>query len=199
MAELDLTNIAAASIATPASGVTALFVDGTNAPTKRLRSKDDAGTVIAYVGQDTTDTLTNKTLVGPVIGAATGTSVTVTGAVRSSSASAGIGYATGAGNAATQLTDKSTTVAFNAICGRITMNNATLNTGDIVSFTFTNTSIAATDVLILNHVSAGTVGAYLLNCQPGAGSAVINVRNTSAGNLSEAIVIGFAVMKAVAS
>ena len=63
MAELDVTNIASASILTPASGVTALYVDGTNAPTKRLRTKDDTGTVVAYVGTDTMDTLTNKSLV----------------------------------------------------------------------------------------------------------------------------------------
>lgn len=62
MAELDVSNIAAASISTPGAGVTAVFVDGTNAPTKRLRTKDDAGTVIAYVGQSTTDTLTNKSV-----------------------------------------------------------------------------------------------------------------------------------------
>ena len=66
MAELDLTNIAVASISTPASGVTAAFVDGTNAPTKRLRTKDDAGTVVIYVGQDTTDALSNKTIITAV-------------------------------------------------------------------------------------------------------------------------------------
>lgn len=42
MAELDLTNIAATSISTPASGVTALFVDSTS---KTLRTKNDAGFV----------------------------------------------------------------------------------------------------------------------------------------------------------
>ena len=62
MAELDLTNIASASILTPSSGVTAAFVDSTTAPTKRLKTKDDAGTLIAYTGTDTTDTLTNKKL-----------------------------------------------------------------------------------------------------------------------------------------
>lgn len=43
MAELDLTNIAASSIATPASGVTAVYVDAT---TKNLSAKDDAGVVL---------------------------------------------------------------------------------------------------------------------------------------------------------
>lgn len=107
----------------------------------------------------------------------------------------GIGYATGAGGTVTQATSKSTGVTLNKIVGEITMNNATLNAGIIVSFTLTNTLIAATDLLLLQHQSTGTVGSYLLNSQCGAGSAVINVRNTSASNVSEAIVIRFAVIK----
>jgi hypothetical protein len=62
MAELDLTSIASASIATPASGVQAIFSGNSVAPLKRLKSKDDAGVVIAYTGTDTADTLTNKVL-----------------------------------------------------------------------------------------------------------------------------------------
>jgi hypothetical protein len=79
MAELDVTNIASASITTPSSGVTAIYVDGTNAPTKRLRTKDDVGAIIAFIGQDTTDTLTNKTLSDSttVIGAVADTSKAV--------------------------------------------------------------------------------------------------------------------------
>lgn len=107
----------------------------------------------------------------------------------------GIGYATGAGGTVTQATSKSTGVTLSKIVGDITMHNATLNAGVIVSFTLTNTLIAATDLLLLQHQSAGTVGSYLLNSQCGAGSAVINVRNTTAGNLGEAIVIRFAVIK----
>lgn len=120
-----------------------------------------------------------------------------TGLVTSSSPTAGVGYATGAGGTVTQATDKSTGVSLNAQCGAITMNNAALNAGVIVSFVLTNTAIAATDVLILNHISGGTVGSYTLNAQPAAGSATINVRNNTAGNLSEAIVIQFAIINGV--
>ena len=42
MAELDLTNIQASSISTPASGVTAVFADSVN---KVIKSKDDTGFV----------------------------------------------------------------------------------------------------------------------------------------------------------
>jgi hypothetical protein len=104
------------------------------------------------------------------------------------------GYGTGRGTV-TQGTNKSTGVTLNAPCGAITMNGAALNADTTVSFTLTNTSIAATDLLVLNHVSGGTAGAYTLNAQAAAGSASINVRNITTGSLSEAIVIGFAVIK----
>lgn len=119
------------------------------------------------------------------------------GKVLSNSATAGIGYATGAGGTVTQATSKSTGVTLSKASGAITMNAAALAAGTIVSFVLTNTAIAATDVLVLNHISGGTVGSYSLNAQSAAGSATINVRNNTAGSLSEAIVIQFAVVKAV--
>lgn len=110
----------------------------------------------------------------------------------------GIGYATGAGGTVTQQTNKATGVTLNKICGDITLNGAALAAGAIVSFILTNSCIAAGDALILNHVTTGTFGPYLLNAHGfGAGSCTIDVRNTSAGSLSEAIVIRFAVIKAV--
>jgi predicted aconitase with swiveling domain len=65
-----------------------------------------------------------------------------------------------------------------------------------VSFVLTNSQIATGDVLILNHISGGTAGSYLLNARSAAGSATIDVRNITAGILSEAVVIAFAVIKA---
>jgi hypothetical protein len=130
-------------------------------------------------------------------GAATATSLASTGAVTSSSATAGIGYATGAGGTVTQSSSKSTGVTLDKSTGRITMHNATLNANTTVSFVLTSSAIAANDLLVLNHVSGGTAGAYTLNAQAAAGSASINVRNVTSGNLAEAIVIGFAVIKAV--
>src|SRR5262245_31197787 len=118
----------------------------------------------------------------------------------SKSATAGIGYTTGAGGAVTQQTNKSTGVTLNKVCGQITMNNAALNAGVEVAFTLTNSVIAATDVVIVNVGSVGTSAAYLLSVTAvGAGSCEITVSNASAGNLSEAIVLNFAVIKAVAA
>jgi len=108
------------------------------------------------------------------------------------------GYVTGDGGTVTQATSKSTGVTLSKKCGQITMHNADLGANTTVSFTLTNTTIAATDLLVLNHVSGGTAGSYLLNAQCAAGSASINVRNiTDSALTGEAIVIGFAVVKAV--
>ncbi len=107
------------------------------------------------------------------------------------------GYVTGDGGAVTQSTSKSTGVTLSKKCGQITLNGAALAADTTVSFTLTNTTVAATDIIVLNHVSGGTAGSYLLNAQAAAGSASINVRNITSGSLSEAIVIGFSVVKAV--
>ena len=141
------------------------------------------------------------TLVTPVIGAATGTSLSTTGN-QVITGTGKQGYATGAGGAVTQLTSKSTALVAASIdksCGQITMNNAALAASTTVTFTMPNTTIEAGDILVMNHISGGTAGSYLLNAQSAAGSATINVRNISLGALSEAIVIAFAVIKAVAA
>ncbi len=132
-----------------------------------------------------------------VVSITSGGAISSVSSILSSGTAGGVGYATGAGGTVTQATNKSTGVTLSKMCGAITMNNASLAAGTIVSFTLTNTSIAATDVLVLNHISGGTVGSYTLNAQAGAGSAVINVRNNTAGDLAEAIVIQFAVIKGV--
>lgn len=124
-------------------------------------------------------------------------SLASTSFLKSSGSTSGIGYATGAGGTVTQATDKSTGVTLSKVSGQITMNAAALAAATAVSFTLTNTAIAATDILALNHVSGGTAGAYTLNAQCGSGSAVITVRNVTAGSLSEAIVIGFVLIKGV--
>jgi len=109
------------------------------------------------------------------------------------------GYGTGAGGTVTQSTSKSTGVTLNKVVGTVTMNNAALAANTTVTFTLTNSTIAATDLLIINHTSGGTAGSYLVNAQVAAGSATINVRNITSGSLSEAIVLRFAVVKGVTS
>ena len=143
-------------------------------------------------------TSTSMVMVTPVIGAATGTSLSTTGN-QVISGTGKQGYATGSGGTVTQLTSKATGVTLSKSTGQITLDGAALAASTTVSFTLTNTVIEAGDILIMNHISAGTAGSYLLNAQSAAGSASINVRNISLGSLSEAIVIAFAVIKAVSA
>jgi hypothetical protein len=109
------------------------------------------------------------------------------------------GYITGEGGVVTQATSKSTGVTLSKRCGEITLNNAALAASTTVTFTLTNTTIGASDLLVMNHASAGTAGAYALTAQCSSGSASISVRNITAGSLSEAIVIRFAVIKGAIS
>ena len=143
-------------------------------------------------------TSTSMVMVTPVIGAATGTSLSTTGN-QVISGTGKQGYATGAGGVVTQATSKATGVTLSKSTGQITLDAAALAASTTVSFTLTNTVIEAGDILVMNHISGGTAGSYLLNAQSAAGSASINVRNISLGSLSEAIVIAFAVIKAVAA
>lgn len=110
-----------------------------------------------------------------------------------------IGYAAAAQGTVTQLTDKSTGVTLNKSAGQITMSNATLNATTNVSFTLTNSTISAKDVIIVN-VAGGVASNVTYNCWVSghtAGSCSFVLRNISAGNLSEAVVLNFAVIHCV--
>lgn len=128
------------------------------------------------------------------------TTLSATGSIASSSPSGGVGYSTGAGSTTSQSTDKTTPVTIDAVCGTITMNGALLASGAIATFTVNNSSCAATDVIAIQHDSVGTLGGYtLMPSSPTAGSFKVSVRNTTGGGLSEAIVLRFAIIKAVVS
>ena len=109
-----------------------------------------------------------------------------------------VGYSTGTGGAVTQATNKSTGVTLNKRCGQITMNNASLSAAAEVSFTLTNSTISATDVVMICIGSGATAGAYNVQCDAvAAGSCRISIGNMSSGSLGEAIVLNFVVIKAV--
>lgn len=120
---------------------------------------------------------------------------TVSGTILVTNSSAGIGYATGVGSTVTQATNKLTGVTLNRPTGKIIMHSSGIAASSVATFVLTNSTIAATDLLVLNHVASGTAGAYSLNGQCRAGTANINVRNLTGGTLSEAIILKFAVIK----
>jgi len=110
-----------------------------------------------------------------------------------------LGYTTGSGGTVTQASSKSTAVTLNKATGQITLNGAALAANTNVAFTLTNSTIEANDILVFNHVSGGTIGAYNFNAVASGGSAVVTVRNITSGSLTDAIVLSFAVIKAVTS
>lgn len=107
-----------------------------------------------------------------------------------------LGYTVSAEGTVTQATSKSTAVTLNYSAGTITMNNAALAAATNVSFTLNNSYISANDTVILTQVggaaSAGSYNAWVSSL--GTGTAVITVRNITAGSLSEALVLNFALI-----
>ena len=135
------------------------------------------------------------TLVTPVIGAATGTSLAVTGLIKSSG-TAGIGYATGAGGVVIQGTSRTTGVTINKITGQITLFSAA-GTTSATTFTVTNSTVATTDVIILNQ-HTGTDLYDLMVTKTVLGSFDITFRTTG-GTTTEQPTFNFTVIKGVDS
>ena len=112
-----------------------------------------------------------------------------------------LGYTTGSGGTVTQATNKTTAVTLNKINGEIVMNGAALADDATAAFTLTNSTIAATDVVIVNVASGVAVaGSYQVTVGAvAAGSCSISVLNVSGGSRTDTIKLNFAVIKAVAS
>jgi hypothetical protein len=140
----------------------------------------------------TTGVVTTTSIIGPDTAV---TSLTATGAI-TSTGTGGVGYATGAGGAVTQGTSRTTGVTLNKRCGAITMFTAA-GSATAASFTVTNSTIGANDVIILNQAS-GTNLYNLLVTAVSAGSFNVTFYTTG-GTASDAPVINFAVIDGVAA
>ena len=114
----------------------------------------------------------------------------------SSSATDGVGYETGAGGAVTQITSRTTGVTLNKICGAITLVSAA-GTATWQSFTVTNSTVAATDVVKVSQKS-GTDLNMIHVTNVAAGSFKISFATTG-GTTTEQPVFNFSVEKAVAA
>jgi hypothetical protein len=143
-----------------------------------------------------------------VTGASTLTgAVTFKAAAKSDSATAGIGYATGAGGTVTQASSRTTGVTLDKICGEITLVAGTISGHEADAFVLTNSTIAATDTVVVNiksGVAAGTAKYYSVNViGVAAGSCTISVGNLDNGTIpstgTDTPVLNFAVIKAVAA
>jgi uncharacterized protein YbjQ (UPF0145 family) len=142
---------------------------------------------VAYQDQD----ITGGSLNNSPIGATTPSTVVGTTVYATSE----VGYSSAAQGTVTQATSKSTGVTLNKSMGKITMNAASLGAGASVTFTLTNSTISANDVVIASISGGGTAGAYWPYVSSQAtGSAVIGLWNSTGGALAEAVVINFAVI-----
>lgn len=106
-----------------------------------------------------------------------------------------IGYSAAAQGTVTQATSKSTGVTLNKSAGRITMNAAALAGNTAVTFTLTNSAISGNDAIIVNVSGGGTAAAYTTYISSmTTGSADVTLRNLTAGSLSEAVIINYAII-----
>jgi len=109
-----------------------------------------------------------------------------------------IGYDTGAGGSVTQGAGaKTNSVTLNRPTGIIVTDSAALAANTAVTFNLSNSVIDATDIVVVSHISGGTLGSYNFAVAPAAGNANIVIRNITAGSLSEALTLRFIVIKSV--
>lgn len=170
--------------------------DGTNSAPS-YSNEGDTNTGMYFPAADSVGFSTGGTLRTTISSAGVAATVGVT----STHATQGVGYATGAGGTVTQITSKATSVTLNKVCGQITTHNAALGAGASVVFQLANSTIAAGDTVIVHAAdNAATDNVYqVVVIMAGSGFANLRLTNTSGGSLSEAVLINFAVIKAVTS
>lgn len=154
------------------------------------------GALTYYIGNGT-----NATQLGLSVALNGGVPVVTSPGVFASGAASGLGYSSGAGGTVTQLTNRTTSVTLNTVCGAVTTSTASLAALASATFSVLNSTVAATDTVNVS-IKGGAVNE----------KTIVNVNNVNAGNFSicvynadaavaetGAIVINFAVVKAVTS
>lgn len=133
-----------------------------------------------------------------VSGATSTAAITSSSTILANGNSSKIGYNTGAGGVITQGAGaKTNSVTLNRPTGIIVTDNAALAANTAVTFNLSNSVIEATDIVVVSHISGGTLGSYNFAVAPAAGNANIVIRNITAGSLSEALTLRFIVLKSV--
>lgn len=123
------------------------------------------------------------------------------GVVQSSSPTVKIGYATGAGGAVTQITNRSTAVTVNATSGAITTDTTSLAAGAEATFTVNNSAVEVGDVVVVCARSGQTAATSIPAVTAvAAGSFAITLTNLNASTADTgAMIINFAVIKGVSA
>lgn len=180
-----------------AAGLTAGTVTTNANLTGVITSAGNATSIASQTGTGTKFVVdTTPTLVTPVLGVATGTSLAATGAI-TSSGTAGIGYATGAGGTVTQATSRATAVTINKLSGAITMFTAA-GSATPAAFTVNNSTVSATDTVTV-CIKSGQVNFYTVQCSAVTNGTFQIAFWTTGGTTSDTPVINFNVIKGVAA
>jgi hypothetical protein len=120
------------------------------------------------------------------------------GSIASTSPTAGIGYATGAGG--TQSAPDATPVTLNKICGRLTFTGA-INNGATGLMVVNNTTVDEYDVIIINlqnGAALSATGAVDVRIYAVADNQfTVAITNNSGGTITTDFVMNFAVIKSV--
>lgn len=199
-----VTSTSASALAVGANGATnpVLKVDAsTSSVATGLQVKGAAaagGLALSVVSSGTNENLTIDAKGSGTIslgGTSTGV-VTTPRALLSSGATAGIGYATGAGGAVTQATGRTTGVTLNTVVGAITLVSAA-GSATPASFTLTNSAIGANDVVDICQKS-GTDLYQVFITAVAAGSCKVTFFTTG-GTTTEQPVFNFCITKGVIS
>jgi hypothetical protein len=108
------------------------------------------------------------------------------------------GYLAGDGGTVTQITSATTGVTLNKKSGKITTVSQSITDSASVSFTFSNSQIAANDVVVISHDLSPASG--LIVCHGlGSGSRTITIKNLTASTISGVLNIAFNVSKVATS
>jgi len=179
-------------------------ITGGNVITANVNSTTHTGTTVNITGNVISGNVntTAISLSGNVISALnvtgniTGGNTTSTGFVKSSSSTAGIGYATGAGSTVTQTVSRTQGVTIDCVTGQITLVSAA-GTSAYTTFIVTNSTVQSGDVIILSQrTGTDKYLAFVTNVTNGTFS--ITFSDVS-GSTTEQPVFNFAVIKAVAA
>lgn len=146
-----------------------------------------------------TDTLSSNTVSANTVSANTVSSNTIS-ASGNITTTTGIGYEAGAGGTVTQLISRTTSVTLNKPTGVITLFTASLASNTQQQFVLDNSYITATDMVVVQHISGGTMGLYSITATAGTGNATIVIRNNSSlTSGSQTPVLKFMILRAVTS
>jgi len=189
-------------------GTLSAVTDGDNLGIIQFNGADNDATPTfnggAYISAQVAGTVASNSIPGRLNFATTavgGASPAITAQIASTGLTiirdaAGLGYGTGSGGTVTQATSRTTGVTLDKTNGSITLVSAA-GTATWQSFTVTNSTVAATDVVILSQRSGTDL--YMLEVTAvAAGSFRISFATTG-GTTTEQPVFNFAVIKAVTS